>query len=772
MPPRERVESVRTEGQTVILDLGGPSVAITVLTPRLLRFAWAPDGTFPPRRPWAVTKRDEDYEPVPFRLDEKGEERSVRTDHVRVTVQEDGTVAIALADGRELLRQASRPAWDAAAGRATWGLAMPDDRSYFGFGERTGLLEKRGRRYTAWTTDEWEHQGPGTDALYVAVPFHLGLDPDGLAHGIFLDTTFRSAFDLSRVADGELTLEAEAPGLGWYLFVGPDPRGVIEAFAELVGRTALPPRWALGYHQARWSYGSSEEVLDVARALRKQHIPADAIHLDIDHMDRNRPFTWDRERFPDVRALTGALGGLGFRTTAVVDAALPIADEYATYREARDRGYLVRRSREPEAGPIEAFVWGGRSVYPDHALEAVRRWWGWLHRDHVDDGIAGFLNDMNEPSMRDRPLDDAAARNIEPPPGTPHGDPELEGTHAEVRNLYALLMNRGTADFLRDARPDRRPFVITRSGFAGLQRDAILWTGDNRSLWEHLEMSVPQLLNLGLSGIPIAGADIGGFFESCTPELLVRWTQLGALYPFARNNSAKDTARQEPWAWGEPTTSRCRAAIELRYRLLPYLYTVVEEAVRTGLPVLRPLFLEFPRDRGSQLVGDQALLGRDLLIAPVLRPGQTSRLAYLPPGDWYDARSGRRHAGGQTIAVAAGLDDGLPLFARAGSVIPMAPVTQSTSERPDRLEVHVYPTRGRAAGDLYEDDGESTGYRHGLVARTRFEARRTGGGTRIRATRRGRFDPGRRSVDIVIHDRSGERRATIEDAAGWETLVP
>jgi alpha-glucosidase len=285
-------------------------------------------------------------------------------------------------------------------------------------------------------------------------------------------------------------------------------------------------------------------------------------------------------------------------------------------------------------------------------------------------------------------------------------------------------------------------------------------------------MSLPQLLNLGLSGIPLAGADIGGFFEGCTPELLVRWSQLGALYPFARNNSARDTARQEPWAWGEPTTSRCRRAIELRYRLLPYLYTAVEQATRTGLPVLRPLFVDHPTDPGSQVAEDVALVGPALLVAPVVRPGLTSRQLYLPPGDWVDIRDGRRLAGGETHTVSATLDEDIPLFARAGSIVPQSPVVQSTRERPDRLELHVYPdVEGRASGTVYEDDGESMAFLDGDCARTRFEARTPAEATIVVGHRSGGFDPGVRRLDVLVHHATGTSSASLEDRPTWEIEV-
>jgi alpha-glucosidase len=411
-------------------------------------------------------------------------------------------------------------------------------------------------------------------------------------------------------------------------------------------------------------------------------------------------------------------------------------------------------------------------VIPDFTRPDVREWWGHLYATYTDTGVAGFVNDMNEPAMHERPIDEPDSPNKEPPPDTPFGARGAEeATHAEVRNVYASLENRATVEGLRRAAPGARPFVVTRAGFAGVQRDAIVWTGDNASVWEHLEMSLPQLLNLGLSGIPITGADVGGFFADCPPELLVRWAQLGAFYPFCRNNSAIRTTRQEPWTWGEPTTSRYRRAIELRYRLLPYLYTCIHEAAANGLPVLRPLFLDHADDKVAHDVADEAMVGRDLLIAPMLRPGKSFREVYLPGGGWYDLRSHEYLAGPNHVLASAGLDEDLPIFARAGSIIPMAPVMAWTEERPvDPLTLRVFlDDEGRAEGSLYEDDGVSLEYVDGLFSTTAFEARLIRPDVVAIARRRaGPFTPPRRRVEIVLVAPGSETRRTVDDGPEWE----
>jgi alpha-glucosidase len=744
-------------------------LSVTEISPEVVRVRSRPEGPWRPRRSWEAVGPPERARRT-VTLGDSVDELQLTTSSLRVLWAPSEGLTISRADGTVLFQDGGDggPTFEDDPRRASWSAHLPSDRRAFGFGERTGLLDKRGRRYTCWTTDEWRQQGPTTDALYVAIPWFMALDPDGRSFGFFLDTTFRSAFDLTRLADQRFTMQADTDELDWYLIDGPDPEQVLERFTDLVGRHPMPPLWALGYHQARWSYGTEDEVRDVAAGLRRHAIPADAIHLDIDHMDRYRVFTWDRQRFPDPRGLARELRTLGLRLTAVADAAVNREPDFPVYATGSRNDFFVRSKGEELTG----YLWGGSSVFPDHTRPEVRRWWGDHYQTYLRDGIAGFLNDMNEPAMHDRPIDDPATQNSEPAPDTPFGSEGERTTHAEVRNVYGLLQDQGTDAALRRARPQERPFLATRAGFAGVQRHAVVWTGDNASTWEHLEMSLPQLLNLGLSGVAIAGADIGGFFADCTPELLVRWTQLGAFYPFARNNSARETSRQEPWSWGEPTTSRCRRAIELRYRLLPYLYTVVRQASQQGWPILRPLWFHDSADPGSQGVEDEALLGRDLLIAPVLRPGKAARDVYLPPGGWYDVRSGQLCAGGRVILASATLDEDLPLFARTGSIIPFGPVVASTDAGPpDPLSVHVFPADdGSALGILYEDDGASPSYRDGDWAETRLEARREGTSTTVRASHHGMREPVERRIVVVVHA-PRERHATLHAAGQWEVTL-
>jgi alpha-glucosidase len=773
-----RLTGWQQDGRSLLARFGAAAVSVTPLDPGVVRIRVARDGAFAARRSWDVARADAEYPACPYEVSEGTSALQLRTAELAVAVSDAGRVDVLDAEGRPLVVDGERggPSWEANGSASRWVKSMPPGERYYGFGERTGPLDKRGRRYTCWTTDEWRHQGPTTDALYLPVPFFLRLDASGTACGLLLHNTHRTVFDLTDLDGETMRVEADGGELDAYVLNGPHPARVLRRLTDLVGRMPLPPRWALGYHQSRWGYASAEDVRAIAAELRSRQIPADAIHLDLDHMDGARVFTWNQERFADPEALVRDLREAGFRVVCIVGVGIErVPGGYHVYDEGRDRRAFLRCAHDEDAEEFTAYVWPGLCVFPDFARPDVRRWWGELYRPHVELGVAGFLNDMNEPAMHDRPYDEPGSDNTEPPKDLPHGTDGEPAVHAEVRNVYAYLENLAAYEALRRLAPEQRPFLLTRAGFAGVQRFAGAWTGDSSSVWEHLEGSLAQILNLGLSGVPFTGADIGGFFGDCGPELLLRWMQLGALTPLARNHSARDTTPQEPWAWGTDVEAGCRRAIELRYRLLPYLYTLFADAARTGLPVLRPLLLEFPGDTATHELGDEAMLGPSLLVAPVLHPGQRARGVYLPEGRWTDVRDGVIHRGPGWILAHARLSEDTPLFARGGSVVASGPDLQWTDERPlDPLVLDVYPgADGQAAGRLYEDDGSSPAHERGECCETRY-ACRTEGDTRIVSSEReGRYRPPPRRVRIRWHDEAATHERLLDhDADRWEERLP
>jgi len=592
---------------------------------------------------------------------------------------------------------------------AGWKRIEPDEH-FYGFGERTGFLDKLAERQTNWTYDALDY-GSLTDNMYQAIPFLMALRP-GLSYGIFFNTTFWSQFDLGAEQPGVWRMETHGGELDYYIIYGPEPAQVLHTYTELTGRMPLPPRWALGYHQCRWSYESETEVRELAQEFRKRQIPCDVIHLDIDYMRGYRVFTWSPERFSDPAKLVSDLAQAGFKTVTIIDPGVKYEPEahYPVFDQGVEQDYFVRKA---DGQLFHGYVWPDKAVFPDFLRPEVRQWWGNLHQSLTRVGVAGIWNDMNEPSISDRPFGDDGNK-IAFPLDTPQGPVDEPATHAETHNLYGLTMARACCEGLERLRSPQRSFVLTRSGFAGIQRWSSVWMGDNQSLWEHLELSLPMLCNMGLSGVAFVGCDVGGFAGNATAELFARWMQVGILYPLMRGHSAMSTARHEPWMFGDRVERICREYLELRYRLLPYLYTLFWEAATTGAPILRPLLYHFPNDSRTYTLYDQVLLGPSLMAAPIYRPGVEYRVVYLPQGTWYAWWSGNIAEGPTHILAHAPLEQ-MPLYVRAGTIIPLAPLRQYADQHPlGALQLRVWP--GTGEWTLYEDDGDSFEYRSGGFA--------------------------------------------------------
>ncbi len=594
-----------------------------------------------------------------------------------------------------------------------WEVEIPltaGDRCY-GLGEKTGFLDKRGRSYELWNTDEASLHGDTTDPLYLNVPWVIVHAPGQAAFGLYLDDPTRTTWDVGAEDPDLLRIRTPRSALDLYVVAGPQLADVVRRFAHLVGLSPLPPRWALGYHQCRYSYMSADEVKDIAREFRARKLPCDAIWLDIDYMDGYRVFTFDPERFAEPARLVADLSEQDFEVVAIVDPGVKKEAGYEVWESGLAKGVFVA---DADGMPFVGEVWPGPVGFPDFTRPDVRAWWAEEHAPLLEAGISGIWNDMNEPAAFKLP-----GHTI--PSDTRHG-PAAKISHADAHNLYGLEEARATDAALRAARPDDRPFILTRAGFAGIGRLAAVWTGDNTSAWAHLEMSLPMLMNLGLSAILFCGADVGGFQKDCSPELLARWMQVGAFYPFFRNHSAKGTRDQEPWRFGPEVEAISRRALEMRYGLMPYLATCFWRASRDGLPVFRPLVLEWPDDPEVCDLCDQAMVGADLMIAPVMRPGVRHRAVYLPGPGWYELASGEFHEHAGWRVLAAPLDQ-MPVFARAGAILPMLPSADSTAAQDRRvLTLAVFPA-DRVVGQWEDDDGKTTAYEAGAYDHWRFEGR-------------------------------------------------
>jgi alpha-glucosidase len=613
--------------------------------------------------------------------------------------------------------------------------AMPLDEHYFGLGDKPGPLDRRGQAFAMWNTDTYAFQ-ESTDPIYKSIPYFMAFR-SGRAFGVFLDNTWRSCFDFGKESPDTYSFGAAGGPLDYYFFYGPTPKQVVETYAWLTGTTPLPPVWALGFQQSRYSYTPQARVLEVANRFRTDHIPADAIYLDIDYQQQNRPFTVDHNLFPDFPGMISGLAAENFHLVVITD--LHIANYpghgYTPYDTGIAGDHFVNN---PDGSVYSGVVWPGPSVFPDFTRAQTRDWWGGLYRDFYKMGIAGFWNDMNEPSVfssptKTMPLD--VIHRIDEP-----GFMNRSATHAEIHNVYGMENSRATFEGLQHLKPDLRPFVLTRASYAGGQRYAATWTGDNSSTWNHLRLTTPMLENLGLSGFVLSGADVGGFAGTPQPDLLTKWIEIASFQPIDRDHTEKGSGDQEPWVGGVEPESIRRRFIEERYRLMPYLYTVAEEAARTGIPIERPLFLEFPDaasdhhpiDVDPEAAGE-FLLGPDLLIgAPPYPDKLDNYVVEFPSAKWYDYWTGQPvskpapRADRDPNAPLSPTDQvplttwihpelaTLPVFVRGGAILPIAPLTQSTNEIPQGpLTLRVY-SGDACAGHLYLDDGKTYAYKTGV----------------------------------------------------------
>ncbi len=586
---------------------------------------------------------------------------------------------------------------------------LSEKSHFYGFGHKTGRFDKRGTRMEMW--NHYQIYDLTLDPLSTCVPFFIAIQ-NGTAYGIYLDTPAKSIFDMGATDSKNYIITANDTELDYYFIVGPDPKQVLYSYSQLTGQMSLPPRWVLGYHQCRWSYTPDKRVREIASELRNRKIPCDGIWIDIDYMDEYRVFTWNPLSFPDPQALIDDLRNDGFKVITIIDPGVKVDDQYTVYQEGIKHDYFLRKQ---DGELFIGTTWPTQSVFPNFLNPEVREWWANLHKPLLDFGIAAIWDDLNEPQVFLTPEYEEMAKII-------HSDEKHAYTNAEVHNLYGLAMTQATYAGMLKGRPNARPWILSRAGWAGIQRYAAVWTHDNHSTWEHLEQTVPQLLNLGMAGIPLIGSDIGGFYQAPTPELFTRWNQLGVFSPLCRNHTANGTPNQEPWEFGSEVEEISRRFISFRYMLLPYLYDITRDASLTGVPIMRPLILEFPSDDRCHSIEDEFLLGPSVLVAPVLQQGLTTRQVYLPEGDWFDPHSQETYRGPTTITVPTPLTV-CPIFIRRGCILPLQPVVQHSDEAVNQIQLDIYPCLDCEDGIEYchyEDDYHSLDYQNGDYVTTQY----------------------------------------------------
>lgn len=680
---------------------------------------------------WSESHRSKAIEekkeiPTDFTVSQQSGILSVDTDKLKIEIQDNFQMDIYKSDGTLLLgdyhgertyagamsEEALKQV--AAEGHDTTNLkkrnykvqtvkVLDKEDSFYGLGDKSGFLNKREYEYENWNTDNPQAHTEDFHALYKSIPF-LICKKKNSAYGLFFDNTFHSYINLGKESPKYFYYGADDGNLDYYFLGGETLAEIITNYTWLTGTTPLPQRWTLGYHQSRWGYICAEDIREVAEKYRELQIPCDVIHLDIDYMEAYKVFTWNEKEYGKPGELFKELKAAGYKPVTIIDPGTKLEPGYFMYEEGMKNGYFAK---DKDGSVYVNVVWPGEANYPDFGRKEVRDWWGNHHKVLVDMGVSGIWNDMNEP----------ASFRGELPLDVVFHEEERETDHAEIHNVYGHFMAKATFEALKE-QTGKRPFVITRACYAGTQKYSTVWTGDNQSLWAHLQMVIPQLCNLGMSGFSFCGTDIGGFGADTTPELLCRWIEAACFSPLFRNHSAKGTRQQEPWQFEQEVIDINRKYIELRYRFLPYIYDLFYQGEKTGLPVMRPLVLHYEDDPEVRNLNGEFMVGEQIIVAPVLEQGATKKMVYLPEGIWYDYWTGEKITGGKYFLRDAPLDC-CPIYIKAGSMIPMYEPMQYVGEKLyDTL--YVLTTPGEGVYEHFQDNGEDYAYQQDVYNLYRF----------------------------------------------------
>ncbi len=588
--------------------------------------------------------------------------------------------------------------------------AAPQGECYYGLGDKPMHLNLKGKRVENWATDQYAF-GKDQDPLYKSVPFYLGMYEER-AYGIFFDNTFKTFFDFCHERRNVTSFWAHGGEMNYYFFYGPNMQDVVTRYTDLTGKPELPPLWALGYHQCKWSYYPESKVKQVARKFRELSIPCDAIYLDIDYMEGFRCFTWNKDYFPDPKRMVDELAEDGFKTIAIIDPGIKIDDDYWVYKEAMENDYFCKRADGPY---MRGKVWPGECYFPDYTNPKVREWWAGLFKEIIDEiGVKGIWNDMNEPAVMEVPEKTF-------PNDVRHHYDGNHCSHRKAHNIYGTQMARATYEGVKRFAYPKRPFIITRSAYSGAQRYTSSWTGDNVATWEHLWIANIQAQRMSMSGMSFTGSDIGGFADHPTGELYARWIQLGVFHPFCRTHSSGDHGNQEPWTFGQEVIDVTRKYVELRYQLLPYLYTMFWEYAENGIPMLKSLVLFDQEDPQTHYRTDEFVFGSQILVCPVQEPNAKGRRLYIPRGYWYNYWTREYVKGGLEKWVDADLDI-IPLFIKEGAIIPKYPVQQYVGEKTiEQLKLEVYYKQGtKEVSKVFEDAQDGYDYTKGRYSLRTF----------------------------------------------------
>ena len=621
-----------------------------------------------------------------------------------------------------------KPAFYSKNGKTIATLPIFKETSLYGTGENTGSLIRNGQKVTLWNTDNFKYMADNGKRLYQSHPWVLGVNRNGSAFGVIADNTWKQQIDLS----DSIRFISEGPAFRVIIIERNSPQEVIKELANLIGKMEMPPLWALGYQQSRYSYVPDTRIKNVADTFRLKKLPCDVIWMDIDYMERFKIFTFDKVKIPNPTGVNDYLHQKGFHSIWMIDPGVKVEKDYFVYESGSKGNHWVQNAERKE---FNGSVWPGQCAFPDFTRPETRNWWSGLYKDFMATGIDGVWNDMNEPSVFD------GVNGTMPENNWHRGGGDLPaGIHLKYHNVYGMLMVKASREGILDVNPNKRPFILSRSGYLGSHRYAATWTGDNCGTVEHMKMSIPMTLNLGLSGQPFNGPDLGGFTLNTTGELFGQWISIGTFFPFMRGHAAIDANNKEPWAFGPEVENISRTALNRRYRLLPYYYTLFNEAAKTGMPIMRPVFFADPKDTTLRKEEQVFLIGNDLMVIP-----KWANNPNLPKGIW------------RTVSI-AGENSATDKYQadvkiKGGAIIPLGKIIQNTTEyNLDSLTLLVsLDKNGQAKGTLYEDAGDGFQYRKGAYLISSFTAKQIGSTIKVKITsKEGNLKSTNRRYKVIV----------------------
>lgn len=691
-----KITNIQESNEHVILTTDNGKVKIQVYSPTIIRIQATKETTFT-EFSYAVVKKPSVNL---FKLIKNEDNLVLKTDSCELVITSN-PLRFTLKDNSGTVLNEDESAFGTSwiGEEVTTYKKMQEDERFIGLGEKTGNLNRKGEGYTNWNTDFFAYPSNG-DPLYATIPFYIGLHHQK-SYGLFLDNTHKTHFNFGASNNRFSSFTAELGEMNYYLIANSTVEGIIKSYTELTGRMEMPSLWSIGFQQCRYSYYPDKEVISLAKTFREKKIPADVIYFDIHYMDQYKIFTWDNKRFPEPKKMLTELDGMGFKNVVIVDPGIKVENGYKAYEEGKSQNLFLKY---PDGTNYTGQVWPGWCHFPDFTNPKTREWWGASFKGYVNDGIDGFWNDMNEPATWGQRFPDLVEANFE----------GKNTSHREWHNVYGMQMARSTFEGTKKLMNGKRPFILTRAAYSGIQRYSAIWTGDNRPEDDHMMAGVRLVNSLGLSGVANAGYDVGGFAGEASKELFSRWMQIGAFCPFFRSHKMIDAKDSEPWSYGEKVEEIVRNYISFRYKVMPYLYSTFYEATQNGMPVSRSLAINYTND---PLIYDwkyqnQYLFGQSILVAPVVSYKEINKV-YLPEGEWYDLNTEKMYKGKQELYVETPMET-LPVYIKGGAIIPMQSVVQSAKEMPfDTMYLHVYNGTANNTFTYYEDAGDGYEYSSG-----------------------------------------------------------